>query len=206
MMGWLALFALFAVSLGLLAWMGVRRGILTAAAATLMLGATGYALQGSPAVPAAPAVGELADENQPLTGARHAFFGNFSAEESWMLMSEALARSGNTEDAVGILQNAARRYPGDAQIWIGLGNALVDHAHGLTPPAEYAYRHAAELAPNHPAPRFFYDLALIRSGSSEAAVHDLIALMREYPNASWRPMVGSLVLAVVTNGQQKPAR
>jgi cytochrome c-type biogenesis protein CcmH len=205
-MGWVALFALFAVSLGLLAWMGVRRGMLTAAAAALMLGATGYALQGSPAVSAAPAAGELAGENQPLTGARHAFFGNFSAEESWMLMSEALARSGNTEDAVGILQNAARRYPGDAQIWIGLGNALVDHAHGLTPPAEYAYRRAAELAPNHPAPRFFYDMALIRSGSSEAAVHDLIALMRENPNASWRPMVGSLVLAIATNGEQKPAR
>ena len=88
-MGWLALFALFAVSLGLLAWMGVRRGMLTAAAATLMLGATGYALQGSPAVPAAPAVGELADENQPLTGARHAFFGNFSAE--WCLFCDANA-------------------------------------------------------------------------------------------------------------------
>lgn len=205
-MGWAALFALFAVSVGVLWVMRVRRGMLTAAAAALMLGASGYALQGSPAQPAAPAVGEQAEDIQVLTGARHAFFGNFSAEESWMLMSEALGRSGNTEDAVGILQNAARRYPGDPQIWIGLGNALVDHGHGLAPPAEYAYRRAAELAPNHPAPRFFYDLALIRSGSSEAAVHDLVALMREYPNASWRPMVGSLVVAVVTNGEQKPAR
>jgi cytochrome c-type biogenesis protein CcmH len=206
MMGWVTLLALFVVSLGLLWVIGVRRGMLTAAAAALMLGATGYALQGSPAEPAAPAVGEQVGDIQVLTGARHAFFGNFSPAESWMLISEALARSGNTEDAVGILQNAARRYPGDVQIWIGLGNALVDHGHGLTPPAEYAYRRAAELAPGHPAPRFFYDLALIRSGNTQAAVRDLIALMRQYPNASWRPMVGSLVLTVINNGEPKPTR
>ena len=41
---------------------------------------------------------------------------------------------GDTEEAVGILQNAVNRYPGDEQLWIGLGNALVDHARGLTPP------------------------------------------------------------------------
>ena len=57
-------------------------------------------------------------------------------------MSEALARDGKTEDAVGILRNAVGRYPGDEQLWIGLGNALVDHAHGLTPPAGFAYQRA----------------------------------------------------------------
>jgi cytochrome c-type biogenesis protein CcmH len=65
------------------------------------------------------------------------------------------------------LQNAVGKYPGDAQLWIGLGNALVDHAHGLTPPAEFAYKRAAELAPGHPAAPFFYGLALARSGTGQ---------------------------------------
>ena len=79
-------------------------------------------------------------------------------------MSEALARDGKSEDAVGILQNAVRRYPGDPQLWIGLGNALVDHARGMTPPAELAYERAAAAAPGHPGAPFFYGLALARSG------------------------------------------
>ena len=118
-------------------------------------------------------------------------------------MSEGLARAGNTEDAVGILQNAVGRYPGDAQLWIGLGNALVDHAHGLTPPAELAYRRAAELAPGHPAAPFFYGLALARSGDRAGAVAVWQRILANAPpKASWRPLVE---LGVATLSP-KPAR
>ena len=55
-------------------------------------------------------------------------------------------------------------------MWVGLGNALVDHAGTLTPAGELAYRRAAELAPGHPAPRFFLGLALARSGDRAGAV------------------------------------
>ena len=205
-MGWLILLILFALSIAVLWLRRVRQGLLTAAAAALMLGSAGYALQGRPDLRGAPAQGGEAGDVFPLTEARHAFFGNFSAAESWLRISEALARDGKSEEAVGILQNAVGRYPGDAQLWVGLGNALVDHAHGLTPPAEFAYRRASELLPGHPAPRFFHDLALVRSGGSDAAFKDLIALMREYPNASWRPMVGTLVLAIALNGERKAVR
>jgi len=133
----------------------------------------------------------------PLTDARHAFYGDFSPEESWMRISEALARSGNTEDAVGILQNAVRRYPGSAHLWVGLGNALVDHAHGLTPPAELAYRRAAELSPGYPGPPFFYGLALARSGDRAAAVAVWTQLLTKAPaDASWRPLVESGIVAL----------
>jgi cytochrome c-type biogenesis protein CcmH len=133
-MGWLILLLLFVLSLGALWLLGTRGGLLKAAAAALLLGASGYALQGQPNVPGAPAEGSAGSGVVPLTEARHAFFGNFSPEESWLLISEALARDGKTEDAVGVLKNAVGRYPTDEQLWIGLGNALVDHAHGLTPP------------------------------------------------------------------------
>ena len=202
-MGWILLLALVAASFTALRLLGVREGFLTAALAALLLGASGYALQGRPELRGSPAQGSEGRNVQSLTEARHAFFGNFGAGESWLRMSEALAQSGDTEDAVNILQNAVRRYPTDAQLWVGLGNALVDHAHGLTPPAEIAYRRAAELAPGQPAPRFFYDLALARSGAGGPAVQDLIALIRQNPNASWRPMASQLVIAIVTSGDRQ---
>ena len=49
-MGWLILLLLGASSLGLLWGLRVRGGLLTASAAALLLGASGYALQGSPSL------------------------------------------------------------------------------------------------------------------------------------------------------------
>jgi cytochrome c-type biogenesis protein CcmH len=196
-MGWLVLLLLFVLSLGGLWLLGVRRGMLKAAAAALLLGASGYALQGSPSLQGSPAENSEGSSVVPLTEARHAFFGNFSPEESWMLMSEALARRGNTQDAVGILQNAVRRYPTDEQLWLGLGNALVDHARGLTPPAELAFQRAVEVAPGRPAAPFFYGLALARSGDREAAVEIWKRILAEAPaNASWRPLIEQGIVAL----------
>ncbi len=196
-MSWLFLGLLIAAALGTLWLLGVRRGMLQACAAALLFGAVGYALQGKPGLTGAPAQGSAGRDVFPLTQARHAFYGNFSPEESWLLISEALVRSGNTQDGVGILQNAVRRYPSDAHLWVGLGNALVDHAHGLTPPAELAYRRAAELSPGYPGPAFFYGLALARSGDRDGAVaiwRDLLANSRK--DASWRPLVEQGVAAL----------
>jgi cytochrome c-type biogenesis protein CcmH len=196
-MGWLILLLLIVLSLGLLWRMGVRGGLLTASAAALLLGASGYALQGSPSSPGAPAQGGGEHDIFPLTDARHAFFGHFTPAESWLRISEALARDGKSEDAVGILQNAVRRYPGDPQLWIALGNALVDHARGLTPPAELAYRRAAELVPGHPAAPFFYGLALARSGDRQAAVAIWQRILKNAPkDAEWRPLVEQGVVAL----------
>ena len=196
-MGWLSLLVLFAASVAGLWLLGVRGGLLNAAAASLLVGSAGYAVQGSPNLPGSPANPSASIAVVPLTEARHAFFGNFSPEESWLRMSEALARDGKTEDAVGILQNAVRRYPGSAQLWIGLGNALVDHARGLTPPAELAYQHAAEMAPGHPAAPFFFGLALARSGDRQAAVEIWKRILdRAPPDASWRPLVEQGVAAL----------
>ncbi|HEV2593581.1 MAG TPA: tetratricopeptide repeat protein [Sphingomicrobium sp.] len=189
-MGWIALVAIAGASLGLLRLLGLRSGFLTASAAALLLGAAGYALQGSPSLPAAPARSGEGHEILPLTDARHAFYGYFSPAEPWLRMSEALERDGKSEDAVGILENAVRRYPGDPQLWIGLGNALVDHARGLTPPAELAYKRAEEAAPGHPGAPFFYGLALARSGDRGAAVAIWQQILKNAPaDAAWHPLV-----------------
>lgn len=204
-MGWLVLALVLAASLALLWRLGVRGGLLTASAAALLLGASGYALQGRPDVPGAPAQGDGERDIFPLTDARHAFFGHFTPAESWLRISEALARDGKSEDAVGILQNAVRRYPGDPQLWIGLGNALVDHSRGLTPPAQLAYQRAAQLVPGHPAAPFFYGLALARSGDRQAAVAIWKRILRTAPaDAEWRPLVEQGVTAL--NGKPSAKR
>jgi cytochrome c-type biogenesis protein CcmH len=190
LMGWLIILLLIGLSLAALRLLRVRGAAFTAGAAALVLGGAGYALQGRPDLPGAPVEATERGEIFPLTQARHAFFGNFTPAESWLRMSEALARNGNSEDAVGILENAVKRYPGDPQLWIGLGNALVDHGRGLTPPAELAYRRAEEIAPGYPAAPFFYGLALARSGDRDGAIRLWKGILAKAPpGASWRPLV-----------------
>jgi len=195
--GFLILVLLIALSLGALWLLRVRGAALTASAAALLLSGAGYALQGSPGVPGAPAQNTEGRDSFPLTQARHAFFGQFTFAEPWLRMSEALARDGKSEDAVGILQNAVKRYPGDPQLWIGLGNALVDQARGMTPAAELAYKRAEEAAPGHPAAPFFYGLALARSGDRDGALRLWNDILEKAPaNASWRPLVEQGVAAL----------
>ena len=201
MNGWLILLLLIAAVLAATWLLKLRGGLLTAVAAALAFGAAGYALQGRPGLAGAPAIEVAAARVLPLTDARHAFFGNFSPGESWLGMSDGLARTGDTANAVGILKNAVGKYPTNPQLWIGLGNALVDHAQGLTPAAELAFQRAAELSPGHPAAPFFYGLALARSGQRAEAV----ALWRRIlanapPEAKWRPLVEGGIAAL-----EKPA-
>lgn len=196
-MGLVILVLLMLGSLGTLWLLRVRGAALTASAAALLIGGAGYALQGSPGLPGAPAQNQEARDYFPLTQARHAFFGNFTSAEPWLRMSEALERGGQGADSVGILENATKRYPGDAQLWIGLGNALVDHARGLTPPAELAYKRAEAAAPGHPAAPFFYGLALARSGDTAGALKLWRNILATAPkDASWRPLVEQGVAAL----------
>lgn len=205
LMGWLLLFILAALSLGLLWLLGIRGGLLTASAAALMIGASGYALQGSPDLPGSRAAAGEGHDFFPVTEARHAFFGYFTPAESWLRMSEALERDGDSESAVGILQNAVKRYPGDPQLWVGLGNALVDHARMITPPAEIAYKRAEQLSPGYPGPPFFYGLALARSGDRQGALALWQNLLKTAPaKADWRPLVEQGVKALSETGPGRP--
>lgn len=204
-MGWVILLLLLGTSLAALWLLGVRGGLAKAAAAALFLGAAGYALQGNPDLPGTTVRSDAQRDVLPLAEARHAFYGRFTAAESWLAMSEALARKGNAADSVGILQNAVGRYPYDPQLWIGLGNALVDHSRGLTPPAELAYRRAAEVAPGTPAPKFFYGLALARSGDRQAAVRLWTEVLATAPkDASWRPLIEQGVAALSNRSAAQP--
>lgn len=197
MIGWLILILLLALSLGGLWLVGVRGAILQLSAAALLFGAAGYAVQGHPDLGGDPRRVTQRPAPIPLTNLRHAFYGNFSPTEHWLLLAESRARSGNTGDAAGVLEAAIREHPGDPSLWVGLGNALVDHSGSLTPAADLAFKRAAELFPGYPAPRFFLGLALARSGDPQAAVALWQAVLAEAPaSASWRPIVEDAIAAV----------
>lgn len=197
MSGWIVLALILAASLGSLWLLGVRGASFQLAVAALLFGCAGYALQGHPALAGSPREASLAEPPLPLADIRHAFFGSFTPTEHWLLMSDSFARRGDTQDAVGTLQSAVREHPNDPQLWVALGNALVDHSGVLTPAGQFAYRRAAELAPGHPAPLFFMGLALARSGNRDGALAMWKDLLASAPaDAPWRPMVEDAVAAL----------
>ena len=159
-MGWIILLALDRTQHGGAPSARRARAPLTASAAALLLGAAGYALQGSPDLPGAP--------RSRHRGARY-----LSADRGPpRLLRSIFARGKLVADVRGACSNWEQRgcgrnsgecgkaLPGYAQLWVGLGNALVDHARGITPAAELAYKRAEQISPGYPAPPFFYGLAL----------------------------------------------
>ena len=197
MSGWIALVALVALAIGAFRLLGLRGAMLQLAAAALLLGASGYALQGRPGLSGSRPAAVAADKVIPLTRLRNAFFGEFAHSGHWLLMSDSMARKGRTADAAGLLRSAVREHPTDPALWIGLGNALVDHAGMLTPAAEFSYRRAIELAPDHPAAPFFLGLARARSGDRAGAVALWRQVLSDAPaDASWRPQVEDAVAAL----------
>jgi cytochrome c-type biogenesis protein CcmH len=205
MIGWFLLILLFAASLLALRLLGIRGALLQIAAAALLLGCAGYALHGNPGFAGSPRDARAEEPPIPLTNIRHAFFGQFTGAETWLRISESLASRGNTKDAVGVLRSAIRERPDNTILWIGLGNALVDHARTITPASQYAYQQAAELAPDHPAPPFFLGLALARSGDRAGALSLWADVLEKAPaDAEWRTFVAGAV-EVVESGSAPSA-
>lgn len=197
-MGWLWLFLLVAATASGLWVAGKLRGAaLQVTLAALMLGAAGYALQGRPELAGTPREGGLSRPAVPLTEARQAMLGRFTAGERYLLIADSYARRGNTSEELGAIRAGLRTYPDNLALRIGLANALVDHAQMITPAAELAFERARQVAPRHPAPLFFEGLARARSGDLErglALFRGALALTPE--GTSYRPMIEQGVLMV----------
>jgi len=197
MIGWLILALLVALGLGAFRLLGLRGAMLQLAAAALLVGAAGYALQGRPGLPGSSREAATSRQVIPLGNVRRAFFGELGGSNHWLMMSDSMAARGNTADAAGILRAAVRQHPGDPVLWIGLGNALVDHVGVLTPAAQLAYERAVQLSPGHPAAPFFFGLALARSGDRAGAVKLWRQILADAPaDAGWRPLVEDAVTAL----------
>ncbi|HEX8215003.1 MAG TPA: cytochrome C biogenesis protein [Allosphingosinicella sp.] len=200
-MGWVLIIAL-AAALGLVLWRfaGLRGAALQLLAAAMLLAMAGYAWQGRPALGGQPkqAGGRQKLPDSPFAILRGELVERFDYASRWLVMADGYQRRGDTRGAVSIIKSGLRQQPGNSTLWSGLGNALVLHGGGtMNPAAELAYRRAMILAPQHPAPRFFYGMSLIQSGDiagGERVWRDLLATAPA--RASWRPVVADR-LAVI---------
>ncbi|EGD57724.1 tetratricopeptide TPR_4 [Novosphingobium nitrogenifigens DSM 19370] len=159
--------------------------------AALLFGIAGYALQGHPDMPGAP---KAAVENQKVADAelikqRQQMGAQFGKGQSWLIVSDALTRAGQYRAAADFLGRAVQDNPRDADLWVALGNALIGHSEGMiSPAAQFAFRRAAQIDPNHPGPPFFMGLALAQSGKLNEARDMWVGLLRRAPaDAPYRP-------------------
>lgn len=128
-------------------------------AAVLIFGLAGYGTFGSPRKPAAPkaAGAEQMRSGEQLVQARRSLFDDGSPPPSHLVTSDGYARQGRYEEAAGFLRNAIKDYPNDAETWLALAIALVEHAEGqVTPPAIVAFSKAQEAFPEHPGAGYYW--------------------------------------------------
>lgn len=189
-MGWVWLAVLGAATLGAMALLRAPRLLWTMVGAALMLGATGYALQGSPTMPARDASPNAitVPDDPTITELRDQMFGRFTGDGAYMIAADAMARAGERRAAVQAVLGGIRHYPKSAALWTALGTAYVAHDGGqVSPPATFAFQQAMRLAPRHPGPPFFAGLAYVRGGDFGLA-HNfwLRALSLSPPGASYR--------------------
>lgn len=192
-MGWVALVLLALGAAGLFVLMRFPRGLWTFAAAGLVLGATGYALQGRPGLRAEPVstAARARPVDPALKGLRQSFYGRFGETQGYFAISDALLAAGQPDTAAKAMIAALKKRPTDAAIWAQLGLVLVEKDNNqLSSASRLAFEQAMRLAPRDPAPAFFYGLAHIRSGDFAGAVPWWQRALRLSPaNAPYRPAV-----------------
>lgn len=171
-MGWLALALIGIAAAGGLRLIGVSREMWWFVGAALMLGATGYALQGSPTVPSHPVTANATpiEVDADLVALRGKMFGIATGEAAFMGTADALIRGGDLRSASSLILSGIHQSPRSAMLWTGLGEVLAQHdGDTMSPASRFAFRRAVALAPEHPGPPFFLGVAFIRARQLPAA-------------------------------------
>lgn len=193
-MGWL-IFLGFAMVTGGALWRFGRmpKGTIELLGAALFLAVAGYAWQGSPTLSGKPTP-PPEDAHVPdseFAKERTKLLGQFGADADILGAADAFHRRGLNLYAIGLIKGALERHPRSADLWVGLGNALVVHGAGMmSPAAQLAFERAAAIAPDHPGPPFFMGLAYAQAGQLDRAQAVWQALLeRNRRDAPWRAEV-----------------
>lgn len=185
----MALFVIIALGLVALAllWRVARlsAGAICLVGAALALGLVGYALQGSPALPASPAVPSAearAEAQKDAPDPTNEFLGRFGGEADALKQADSYFRINRPDLAARVIKLGLAKNRNSPALWTGLGNALVAHGNGfLSPAAEFAYKRALRVAPGFPGALYFYGVALAENGRLEEARPILVALVKVIP-------------------------
>ena len=171
----------------LLLWRIARlsTGAIFLVGAALALGLVGYALQGSPALPAARAVPSAeaqARTQNAEADPSNALLGRFGGEADALKQADSYFRINRPDLAARVIKLGLSRNRNSPALWTGLGNALVAHGDGfLSPAAEFAYRRALRITPGFPGALYFYGVALAENGRVDEARPVLVELVRIIP-------------------------
>jgi len=191
-MGWLIFLGLALIVAGLLWRFGrLPKGGIELVATALFVAVAGYAWQGSPGLSGKPTPppGNSKVPDSAFALEREKLLGRFSNDAEVLGTADAFHRQGLNLYAIGIIKSALEKRPNSADLWVGLGNAMVIHGGGqMAPAAQLAFQRAATLAPDHPGPPFFMGLAYAQAGQFDRAEATWRALLDRSPaNASYRP-------------------
>ena len=194
MAGWIVMLVLaLAAGAGLWRFAARDRAALQFLGAALLLALAGYAWQGRPDLEGRPkpppARGSVPDSEFART--REDMLGRFDRAATWLILAESYQRRGDTKSGVDVIRSGLRSSPDDADLWVGLGNALVIHNDGMmSPAADLAFARARQIAPEHPGPRYFHGLALAQGGNFDEAERIWSELIVQAPpDAEYRQMI-----------------
>lgn len=199
MSGFVALALVGAAAFAALVALRLPRMLWSFAGAALFLGAAGYAWQGRPELPAAPAVGRIDPEPvEPAAIAlREQLMGRFTADGAYLIASDAMLRAGDRRAAARVVLGGVRAIPRSFILWTQLGTLLTIHdGDQVSPAAQIAFRRAMQLAPEHPAPAYYAGMAYLRGGDLPRARHLLArAVALSAPDTSYgRTIAAQLAL------------
>jgi tetratricopeptide (TPR) repeat protein len=198
-MGWLALLLFAMLTLALLwRFAGIRGSTLELLAAALLLGIAGYAWQGMPDLPGQPTPprGEPKHSDSLFALERGQFLEHFTSDGQVLDAADAMHRNGLESYGIALIRGALAKHPDSADLWLGMGNALTLYADGVvTPAAEFAFKRAVALAPDHPGPAYFLGLAYAQAGQYDRARAIWRDLLANAPaNARWRAIVAQRLM------------
>lgn len=196
MSGWIALGLLAVVSLAGLVVLGrLQKGYWQIAAAAVLLGMTGYALQGRPSVQSAPGKALAAKEDAAiqLVEMRADMDQSFGGAKRWLVTADSFAKQGDYKLSASYIQSGLKQNPQDPDLWSALGLQLMLASNGeMSPPAQLAFDKARAIRPNYPSPYYFAGLSrLFRGDVGGAILFWEKTLSLATPNAKWKSRLES---------------
>ena len=200
MNGWVALGLLSVFSLLALAWfVRASKGLWQIGAAAVLLGMTGYALQGRPSAPSSPAKPLEGSEvaATQLVDIRADMDQSFGSAKRWLVTADSFAKQGDYTLSASYIQAGLRKDPNNPDLWSALGLQLMLASEGqMSPPAQLAFDKARAIRPSYPAPYYFAGLARLFAGDLDGAIllwEKTMSLAT--PQAKWKARIESQLQA-----------